>query len=267
MWIPHADLVTRQNWSFVPYKSKVIEMKKHLTISVFVNAGLWLSVASISAQDAATNGLVGKEFERNISVKLNYLLYLPEDYDQQDSWPLLLFLHGAGERGSNLDLVKMHGPPKLIAAGKSFPFIVVAPQCAAGRWWEAYELAALLDEIEEKYNVDKQRIYVTGLSMGGFGTWSLAAHQPQRFAAIAPICGGGEPITTRLYNHLPTWVFHGDKDEVVPLSRSENMVQALKRAGGKVKFTIYEGVGHDSWSETYTNEELYQWFLEHKNGR
>ena len=115
---------------------------------------------------------------------------------QKDSWPLMLFLHGAGERGDDLELVKKHGPPKLIEAGKDFPFIVVSPQCPQGRWWEPVELATLLDEIVEKQKVDKDRIYVTGLSMGGFGTWSLAAFQPGRFAAIVPICGGGEPLVS-----------------------------------------------------------------------
>jgi predicted peptidase len=178
---------------------------------------------------------------------------------------VLLFLHGAGERGSDLNQVKTHGPPKLIEAGKEFPFIVVSPQCPGGRWWEPFELAALLDEIEANYKVDKKRIYVTGLSMGGYGTWALTAYQPNRFAAIAPICGGGEPFMTRLYSHVPTWAFHGDKDDVVPLARSESMVEGLKRANGNVKFTVYPGVGHDSWTETYNNEELYQWLLEHTN--
>jgi predicted peptidase len=212
-----------------------------------------------------TTGQQAKELNRSTTVKLQYLIALPQGYEDQESWPVLLFLHGAGERGSDIELVKKHGPPKLIQAGKEFPFIVVSPQCPAGRWWEPFELAALLDEIEANYKVDKQKVYVTGLSMGGFGTWGLTAYQPNRFAAIAPICGGGEPFTTRLYSHVPTWAFHGDQDNVVPLARSESMVEALQRAGGTVKFTVYPGVGHDSWTETYANEDLYRWLLEHKN--
>ncbi len=239
--------------------------------------GIWRSLATIgliawgcgfgwtSSAVAQETGQQAKELDRATTVKLKYLFSLPKGYDEQESWPVLLFLHGAGERGSDLDLVKKHGPPKLIDAGKDFPFIVVSPQCPGGRWWEAFELAALLDEIEANYKVDKKRIYVTGLSMGGFGTWGLAAYQPNRFAAIAPICGGGEPFTTRLYSHVPTWAFHGDQDNVVPLARSESMVEGLKRANGNVKFTVYPGVGHDSWTETYDNEELYKWLLEHKN--
>lgn len=221
----------------------------------------------IVAQHATGERQVPQEPSRQATVNLKYLLYLPAEYEQQESSPLLLFLHGAGERGDDLEQVKRHGPPALIETGKEFPFIVISPQCPAGKWWEPVELACLLDEIEEKYKVDKRRIYVTGLSMGGFGTWSLAAHQPDRFAAIVPICGGGETFTTRPYSHVPVWVFHGDEDSIVPLSRSEGMVEAMKAAGGAVKFTIYPGVGHDSWSETYRNEELYTWLLEQTNTR
>ncbi|MGA2033620.1 MAG: prolyl oligopeptidase family serine peptidase [Thermoguttaceae bacterium] len=195
---------------------------------------------------------------------MKYLLYLPQDYDGKDSWPLLLFLHGAGERGHDLELVKKHGPPKLIAAGKAFPFIVVSPQCADNAWWEPVELSTLLDEIVEKYKVDQDRIYVTGLSMGGFGTWSLAGREPKRLAAIVPICGGGEPFLASAFAHVPAWVFHGGKDPVVPLERSKQMVDALKRAGGNVKFTVYPEAGHDSWTDTYANPELYQWLLQQK---
>jgi predicted peptidase len=204
------------------------------------------------------------ELNRAIKVTMKYLLYLPKDYDQKDSWPLMLFLHGAGERGDNLDLVKKHGPPKLIEAGKDFPFIVVSPQCPQGRWWEPVELAALLDEIVEKQKVDKDRIWVTGLSMGGFGTWSLAAHQPHRFAALVPICGGGEPITAKLFAYAPAWVFHGGKDTTVPLERSKRMVEAVKASGGSVKLTVYPDAGHDSWTETYNNPQLYEWLLQQK---
>ena len=119
------------------------------------------------------------ELDRTIKVTMKYLIYLPKDYDQKDSWPVMLFLHGSGERGDNLDLVKKHGPPKLIGAGKQFPFIVVSPQCPNGQSWEPFKLAALLDEIAEKYKVDQDRIYLTGLSMGGFGTWALAAHHAE----------------------------------------------------------------------------------------
>lgn len=204
------------------------------------------------------------QLDRVVHVRLKYLLYLPKDYAAKPAWPLLLFLHGAGERGDNLEAVKTHGPPKLIAAGQDFPFIVLAPQCPKNRWWEPVGLTALLDEIVERYKVDRDRIYVTGLSMGGFGTWALAAYSPDRFAAIAPICGGGEPYWARSLSHLPAWIFHGGKDGVVPPQRSEQMLQAMKKNGGDAKLTLYPEAGHDSWTASYANPDLYKWFLEHK---
>ena len=235
-------------------------------LAVLGNLGSRALADEASAKNAACEP--GKQqaqkLDKAVPVKLDYLLYLPKDYDQKDSWPLMLFLHGAGERGDNLDLVKVHGPPKLIEEGKSFPFIVVSPQCPRGHWWQPFELAALLDEIEQNYKVDPDRIYVTGLSMGGFGTWSLMAYQPKRFAAVAPICGGGDPIFIRLIGAVPAWVFHGGKDGVVPIKRSEEMVEAMKKANVEVKFTVYPEAGHNAWTETYANPELYEWLLKHK---
>jgi predicted peptidase len=205
-----------------------------------------------------------EKLDTQIRVTLDYLIYLPPDYGQKNNWPLLLFLHGAGERGSDLDLVKKHGPPKLIDRGNAFPFIVVSPQCPKGRAWQPMELTALLDDVIAKYKVDQDRICVTGLSMGGFGTWALAAYSPNRFAAIVPICGGGEPFWAKRLAHLPVWVFHGAKDPGVPLRRSQEMVDALKKAGGNVKFTVYPEAGHDAWTATYDNPKVYEWLLQQK---
>lgn len=208
-------------------------------------------------------GAFKKEVRQTVSGR--YLLYLPDDYQtRRQKWPLLLFLHGRGEAGSDLEKVKVHGPPKLIAAGKSFPFIVASPQAPEGEWWSTDMLHGLLDEIVGNYRVDQERIYVTGLSMGGFGTWALAQRYPRRFAAIAPICGGGNPAEACAIKHLPVWVFHGAKDNVVPLEYSEAMVKALERCGGKVKFTVYPDAGHDAWTETYNNPELYEWLLKQR---
>jgi predicted peptidase len=201
---------------------------------------------------------------KEIKVQMGYLLYLPKDYEKQESWPLVLFLHGSGERGDNLDLVKKHGPPKLIAAGKDFPFLVISPQCPKERWWEPIELTALLDDVGSTYKVDKDRVYVTGLSMGGFGTWRLAAYAPHRFAAIAPICGGGEKYWAKRIAHLPVWAFHGAKDTGVPPERSQIMIDELKKNGGHPKLTIYPEAGHDAWSATYDNPEFYKWLLAQK---
>jgi len=207
-------------------------------------------------------------FEKEITktVSCNYLLFLPEDYGKkQQRWPLMLFLHGAGERGSDLKKVKVHGPPKIVENRKDFPFILVSPQCPEGDWWtEKVEvLINLVDDIAAQYRVDKKRIYLTGLSMGGYGTWALASAYPERFAAIAPICGGGSRIMSLRLKDIPIWVFHGGKDPVVPLEESEEMVNAIRKRGGDVKFTIYPDAGHDSWTESYNNQELYDWFLEH----
>ncbi|HEY4309202.1 MAG TPA: prolyl oligopeptidase family serine peptidase [Pirellulales bacterium] len=206
------------------------------------------------------------QLETQVPVKLDYLLYLPKDYDNQKSWPLVIFLHGAGERGADLDLVKKHGPPKLIDAGKDFPFIVASPQCTKDSWWswQLRELSALVDDLSSRYKVDQDRIYLTGLSMGGFGTWALAAYQPDRFAAIVPICGGGEMLSARRLTKMPIWAFHGAKDPVVPLRRSEELVEALQKAKGNVKLTVYPDALHDSWTATYENPELYEWLLAQK---
>lgn len=199
-----------------------------------------------------------------VNVEMNYLLALPKDYETKDSWPLVLFLHGAGERGNDIGLVKKHGPPKLIDQGKEFPFVVVSPQCPKDVWWEPFELTELLDHVIKTHKIDEDRIYVTGLSMGGFGTWRLAAHTPERFAAIAPICGGGDLFSTRRFATLPTWAFHGAKDNVVPLERSQEMVDAMKQRGGEPKLTVYPDAGHDSWTATYDNPAFYEWLLTQK---
>ncbi|HAK95851.1 MAG TPA: phospholipase [Planctomycetes bacterium] len=225
-------------------------------------------IAVIAAdQPAAQPGQSAQHFEKQVPVAFDYLLFLPEGYDADagKKWPLILFLHGAGERGSDLAKVKVHGPPKIVEKKKDFPFIVVSPQCPANEWWDPFKLTALLDGVMATYRVDPARVYLTGLSMGGFGTWELASRMPQRFAAIAPICGGGNPtIAAFRLRGLPVWVFHGDADPIVNVKLSDDMVEALKKAGNEVKYTRYEGVGHDSWTKSYDNDELYAWFLAHE---
>jgi len=204
------------------------------------------------------------EMVRTVKVTMKYLLYLPKDYEQKPLWPLVLYLHGSGERGDNQDLLKKNGLPKLIEAGKAFSFIVVSPQCPKGQEWEASTLTTLLDEIEEKYKVDRDRIYLTGLSMGGFGAWTLAIHSPTRFAAVVPICGGGEPDDADRIAHIPIWVFHGAKDPIVPIRESQEMVEALKKKGSNVKFTVYPEAKHNAWTQAYNTPELYAWLLQQK---
>jgi len=201
------------------------------------------------------------------SIRCNYLLHLPESYGRtKKRWPLILFLHGSGERGKNLELVKTHGIPKIVGQKPEFPFIVVSPQCPEGQWWSMDTLTTLLDAIERKYRVDKKRIYVTGMSMGGYATWQLANENPGRFAAIAPVCGGGNPHLAYKIKDLPIWVFHGAKDDCVPISESREMVSALRKLKGKVRFTVYPQTDHDSWTQTYANKGLYEWLLSHRQG-
>jgi predicted peptidase len=220
---------------------------------------------------AAETGQHPQTMRKPIEVTVSYQLYLPADYgkEQDKKFPLILFLHGAGERGDDINLVKKHGPPKLLDSDTDLPvknFIVVSPQCPANKWWQPHEVIALLDDVSQKYAVDPDRVYLTGLSMGGFGTWETAARYPERFAAIAPICGGGDPRRVRSLKDMPTWVFHGDKDPTVPVQRSIELVDALKQLGNDVKFTRYREAGHDSWTATYNKTELYEWFLQHKRG-
>jgi predicted peptidase len=214
-------------------------------------------------------------FEKLLKKKvfLNYLLYLPKNYFAKPDfqWPMILFLHGMGERGDNLELVKKHGVPKIVEKWEDFPFIVISPQCPIYSTWimELDALHALVTETIEIYNVDKNRLYLTGLSMGGYGTWHLAEAYPHLFAAVVPICGGtypniGFPERIKVLKDLPIWVFHGDKDKVVPIENSRKLVDILLKYGGNVKFTFYSDTGHDSWTKTYENPQLYEWLLDHQ---
>jgi predicted peptidase len=201
------------------------------------------------------------EIKKGVFLESKFLLYLPEGYDKkaEKKWPLLLFLHGSGERGDWLELVKKNGPPKLIEFGKFFPFIVVSPQCPEEERWSVEVLNMLLDEMVNRFQVDENCIIVTGLSMGGEGTWNLAYAYPDRFAAIVPVCGWTDPSQAEKIKGLPVWVFHGVKDDVVPFSESEDMVNALKALGSPVKFTVYPEANHDSWTEAYESDELWDW--------
>lgn len=224
------------------------------------------------SEGAARPSLQKEVFQGEIAVpvRVPYLLHLPKGYRRDGpAWPLLLFLHGAGSSGTNLDRVKRNGIPSMLPTPAGSPldqFIVLAPQ-SRRRGWDPVKLDALLTDAVRRYHVDEDRIYLTGLSMGGYGTWALAAAYPERFAAIVPICGGGRPATANALKDLPIWVFHGAQDDVVPLTRSEAMVRAIEQLGGQVRFTIYPETGHDSWTKAYNDPNLYDWLLEHKRQR
>jgi len=203
--------------------------------------------------------------DASTKAKIRYWISLPENYDKEDKLPLMVFLHGRGEWGDDLAKVKKHGPPKIVAKKNTTPFIIVSPQSPKGEYWKTAKLSKLLDHILATTKADKRRVYLTGLSMGGFGTWSWASKEPGRFAAAIPICGGGNPFTAKLLVNLPIWVFHGGKDNVVKTSLSELMVESIKASGGKkVKLTIYPNAGHDSWTKSYNNPEIYKWLLSHQ---
>jgi len=212
-------------------------------------------------------------YSKSVDYKLDYLLFLPKGYEPQGGkkWPLILFLHGAGERGSDIWKVAVHGPPKQATNVVDFPFIVISPQCPDNQVWDSDALLRLLDEAQAKYPVDRTRVYLTGLSMGGYGTWNLGLTHPERFAAIAPICGGGQIIDVLLagprvqsMQTMGIWAFHGAKDSVVPPEESQRMVDALNKIGVKAKLTMYPEADHNSWTETYKNPEFYQWLLQHQ---
>ncbi len=207
-------------------------------------------------------------------IEFRCLLQLPAGYDPRSTtrWPLIFFLHGAGERGTRVSNLAKHGPPRIARERPEFPFVVVSPQCPSGEWWRHESLLALLDRVTRELSVDARRIYLTGMSMGGFGAWSLVAEAPERFAAVAPVCGGGSTIGLLLASHrklpalkrLPVWAFHGARDDVVEVEESQRMIRALRALGNEPKLTIYGEAGHDSWTETYHNPQLYDWFLSHK---
>jgi predicted peptidase len=209
-------------------------------------------------------------------VALAYRLYLPSTYSPAGGrrWPVLLFLHGMGERGEDLQLLERHGPPKLAAQGEELPFLLAAPQCPVTSTWpmELESLQALIRSLIRTQAVDTSRIYLTGLSMGGYGCWHLAESLPHAFAAVAPVCGGtlpdvGFPERLAVIKQLPVWAFHGAKDEVVPLEETRLIVRFLRKIGAPVKLTVYRNAGHDSWSATYRSPRLYEWLLRQRNRR
>ena len=249
-------------------------------ILFFVGIVLW--PAAMNAQNKPQDhGQTPREFSRKITktIGYRYLVWLPKDYDAKSKIgsPLILFLHGAGERGSDIWKATTHGPSKYIAAHPEFPFILITPQCPTNEFWSEETLLALLEEVTNKFPVDERRIYLTGLSMGGYGAWKLNLLHPELFAALAPICGGGDagpivlarsgydPTKATALKTLPIWVFHGAKDPVVPLEESQHLIGALKQLGSEeIKLTVYPEAQHNSWTETYDNPKLYEWFLQHE---
>jgi predicted peptidase len=279
------------------------------TRSLLMSLLVFATTGAMRAAELQTVGSFHRTFNKTIGYQ--YLLSLPTGYTAagEKHWPVILFLHGSGERGTDPWLVAVHGPPKLIrgeiapagsataaavaAAGLTESpdararreqaaavlrekFIVISPQCPTGVWWDDDGVLGLLDEVMAKYRTDPHHVYLTGLSMGGFGTWSVAMKHPERFAAIVPICGGGQtrdiirsshdnPAYVAALRSLGVRVFHGALDTTVLPEESQRMVDALKKAGvTDLELTIYLDATHDSWTRTYANPELYEWLLKHQ---
>lgn len=193
-----------------------------------------------------------------------YVQYLPKDLDPKEKYPLVFFLHGAGERGEDLDVAVRHGFMKHVREeGAEYPFLCVAPQCPKGKYWGGFieSLLAFLDDIMEKLPVDPDRVYLTGLSMGATGTFLLAMAAPERFAALVPIAGSGICWYAGALKSIPVRMYHGDVDDIVPLQESVTMLRELNRRGGKAELIIYHGLGHSAWTPAYKEPDLVPWLL------
>jgi acetyl esterase/lipase len=206
-----------------------------------------------------------QQTEQQSVFKTDYLIYLPADYNtnQDKSWPLMIYLHGAGLKDRSLKGLKDDYLPWHLDHDKVLPFIVVSPVCNTNGW-NTTILNLLLDDLVVKYKVDKDKIYVTGHSMGGFGTWNWAVENPERFAAIVPVSGcsnATDSISAWKLRNMPVWVFHGDMDKIVDIRCNIEMVKELEKFSKKVKFTVYPGRGHDTWEQTFSNDEMYKWLL------
>lgn len=246
-------------------------MKQTLRLLILATFAV-LPMKAKAQSSAAPVSVAQLEWKSTQGGTMKYLLYLPPDYKATSDkrWPLMLFLHGAGERGTNVQRVAIHGPMSLVKQGTNFPFIIVAPQCPENQIWDNEPLLQLLDKIIATHHVDTKRVYLTGLSMGGYGTWKLGLTHPEKFAALAPICGGANMIDVILgswdrkkdLETLPIWAFHGAKDDVVPLNESERVVDGLKKGGVKdIKLTVYPEAKHDSWKLAYADPAFYEWLL------
>lgn len=235
---------------------------------------LLLAMISCSNSDDVTKpGTTEKAFQAEVrdSEGYNFLLFMPENESQkvEGKYPTILFLHGIGERGNDLQILKKEGLPKILDGDKNFPFIVISPQCpSTTEWYYTNEdnvraLNSMLDDAVKRFPIDTNRIYITGLSMGGIGTWYFAIKSPHRFAAMAPIAFRGDGWSPCPANKIPAWAFHGERDNIIPVSSAQSIVNQFKECGGKIDFTIYPDLSHDCWTRTYNNPELYTWFLKH----
>jgi predicted peptidase len=237
-------------------------------------AALLVALAGLTPADDAKHGFVNKTFKNADGSESPYVVFVPHDYDGKTEYPVILFLHGAGETKSDKNKGKGKMPvevgigPAIKEQEKTFPFITVIPRAENFGWQangaNAKRALAMLDEVMKEYKTDPKRVYLTGLSMGGMGTWSIAMAHPERWAAIVPICGRGDVKSAEKIKDIPCWCFHGDADNAVPVAGSRDMIEAIKKAGGNPKYTEYPKVGHNSWDMAYGTKELWTWLLEQK---
>ena len=253
-----------------------------------------LTTQTMLAQDAITPKAAdprevfeARVFDGANGTKLPYRLLKPIDYDPQQKYPLVLFLHGAGERGDDNEIQLVHGGRNFAdeAMRRRHPAFVVFPQCPAEKKWvevpwvgkehampaepseSIAQVLELIASLQKEFSIDDQRIYGVGLSMGGFGTWDVLQRKPELLAAAIPICGGGDPAFAQAFKSTPVWAFHGAADPVVIPDRSRAIINALQAAGGQPIYTEYEGVGHDSWTETFDNRLVWDWLFTQKSRR
>jgi predicted peptidase len=239
-----------------------------LTALALAGAAL-LGLAAAAHAEESTTGFLDRTFKDADGNEAKYVLFVPEDYKGDKAVPLILFLHGAGETGKDGKKQSEVGIGPAIKKMEKFPAIVVFPQSQDRTWTadskDGKRALDILAAVQKEYKVDDKRIYLTGLSMGGFGTWSFAEKFPEKWAAIVPVCGGGDPDKAKDIKDIPCWCFHGDEDKAVPVEKSRKMMEALKAAGGKPKYDEYPGVGHNSWEKAYGTKELFDWmFMQHK---
>lgn len=236
------------------------------------------TVAALAAPPEA------REWKAPNGTALKYRFSAPASVVAGKTYPLVLFLHGAGERGDDNTAQLKHGVLPILKGAESLgdPCFLIAPQCPTDRWWapidhESMDLSAadkpnalletvlaLVDQTMKDEPIDPKRFYVTGISMGGFGTWDLLGRVPEKIAAAMPICGGGDPSLVARFKNVPIWAFHGEADTTVPVKGTRDMIAALEKAGGKPKSTYYPGVSHDSWTQTYANPEVIHWMFAHR---
>lgn len=255
------------------------------TLPFFLLIAAMISIPTTTMAQKAKERFAAKEYKDAEGNQLLYRILKPQDYDPKKSYPLVVFWHGAGERGDNNTSQLVHGMDDFATDEMmaKYPAFVIAPQCPTGERWVNVSWAAdshqmeekpsesmrmsfeLIDALQKEFSIDANRIYACGLSMGGFGTWDALQRRPNQFAAAIPICGGGDTAEAAELVNTPIWAFHGGADTVVKTQRSRDMIEAIKAAGGKPKYTEYPNVGHNSWAQTFANPEVYDWlFAQHR---